>query len=188
MTVEVAGDPSTVKLTHTVKVSLRTRDGNEARLRHASVQAQLQERWAAARKGAVSLSHKDIMALAGVWYRDLVMTHQDEPGDADNWEVYQDLLGEGLAYFDPDGDGIEQEAYDPRRGVSVLSQHFNIDDFLSARGLKLDQPSRTKLIEYVAAAPVQGAETLKRRAHGDYAPDEVAKRFQFGSQNGRASL
>ena len=37
--------------------------------------------------------------------------------------------------------------------------------------------SRTKLIENVAVALVQGAETLKRRARGDYGPDEIAKRF-----------
>ena len=56
VTVEVAGQPSTVKLVPIFKVSLRTKESVEARLRHASVQAQLQERWSAARRGAVSSS------------------------------------------------------------------------------------------------------------------------------------
>jgi hypothetical protein len=42
------------------KVSFRTKAAREARLRHASVQAQRQERRAAARDGSVSLSYKDI--------------------------------------------------------------------------------------------------------------------------------
>jgi integrase len=54
---------------------------------------------------------------------------------------------------------------------------FNIDEFLAARGLRVDEVSRIKLIEQVAIALVLGAETLKRRAHGDYGLDEVVKRF-----------
>ena len=177
VTVDVAGQPSTIKLVPIFKVSLRTKEDGEARLRHASVQAQFQERWAAARKGATSLSFREIEALAGLWYYDLVATNQDDPGEADNWSIYQDLLGDGLAYFDPEGDGVTREPYDPKQGVRILSTHFKIDDFLAARGLNLDQASRTKLIERVAFALVQGAETLKRRADGDYGPDEVAKRF-----------
>jgi hypothetical protein len=78
--VDVEGVASTVKLGSLVKVSLRTKDAAQARLRHASVQVQLQQRWAAARKGAVSLTHKDLVALAGEWYRDLVHEHHEEPG------------------------------------------------------------------------------------------------------------
>lgn len=70
--------------------------------------AQLQERWAAAKCGAVSLSHKEITALAGIWYRDLVMDHQDEPGNIGDWTLYQDFLRDGLVYFDPEGDGIKR--------------------------------------------------------------------------------
>jgi hypothetical protein len=71
-TFEVAGTESTVKLAPIFKVSLRTKDAGEARLRHASVQAQVQERWAAARDGAVSLTNKEITALAGIRYRHLL--------------------------------------------------------------------------------------------------------------------
>jgi integrase len=183
--VEVAGSTSTVKLTPIIKVSLRTKDRGEAQLRHASVQAQMQERWSAARSGATSLSAKDIEALAGDWYRDLIATHEDDPGDVDGWGVYQDFLYEGLAYFDPDGDGIEREAYDPKQGARVLARQFNIDGFLVARGLNLDQSSRAKLVERVAWALVQAAETMKRRADRDYGPDETVKRFPVWHPKGR---
>jgi integrase len=185
-TFEVAGAESTVKLAPIFKVSLRTKDAGEARLRHASVQAQLQERWATARDGAVSLSYKEIMALAGLWYRDLLVDHQDEPGDADNWATFQDFLRDGLAYFDPDSDGTEREPYDPKQGLRVLSRWFNIDNFLAARGLNVDHQSRTRLVEHVAIALIQGAETLRRRADGDYGPDEVAKRFPIWEPTKRA--
>jgi integrase len=177
VTVEVAGHTSAIKLTRTIKVSLRTKERGEAQRRHASVQAQMQERWSAARSGATSLSARDIEALAGDWYRDLVATHEDDPGDVDGWDAYQDFLYDGLAYFDPDGDGIECEPYDPNQGARILARQFNVDEFLIARGLNLDQSSRSKLIERVAWALVQGAETLKRRAERDYGPDETIKRF-----------
>jgi integrase len=177
VTVDVAGEPSTVKLAPIFKVSLRTKDAGQARLRHASVQAQLEQRWAVARTGAVSLSHQDIHALAGIWYRDLVATNEAEPGEAETWSIYQDLLGEGLVYFDPDGDGVEREPYDPQEGARTLSRYFNLDAFLEAQGLNVDEPSRTKLTGKIAAALVLGAETLKRRADGDYGADKTAKRF-----------
>jgi integrase len=177
LTVEVAGSGSTVKLAAILKISLRTKDPSEARLRHVSVQAQLEQRWAASRTGVASLSHKEVQSLAGIWYRDLVSTHEDEPGEADNWSIYQDQLGDGLAYFDPEGDGIECEPYDPKHGIRILSQHFNIDEFLAAQGLNVDEPSRVKLVESVAIALVQGAETLKRRADRDYGPDETINLF-----------
>ena len=177
VTVDVAGESSTVRLAPIVKVSLRTKDNAAARLRHASVQAQIEQRWAAARTGAVSLSHQDIHALAGIWYRDLVATNESEPGEAETWSIYQDLLGEGLAYFDPEGDGVEREPYDPQEGTRVLSRYFNLDAFLEAQGLNLDETCRTRLTGKVATALVLGAETLKRRADGDYGADETAKRF-----------
>ena len=75
MTVEVAGEASIITLRPTTKVTLRTKDDSAARLRHASVQLQMEKRWQAERGGVVSLSHRDIHALAGVWYRELISTH-----------------------------------------------------------------------------------------------------------------
>jgi hypothetical protein len=114
LTVDIAGDGSAIKLAGTIKISLRTKDEGEARLRHASVQAQVQQRRAAARNGATSLSHREILALAGEWYRDLVSTHEDDPGDPEDWAIYQDLLGDGLECF--------QLEDNPKQGVRVLSR------------------------------------------------------------------
>ena len=45
MSVDVAGTTTTIKLAPILKVSLRTKDIGEARLRHASVQQQFERRW-----------------------------------------------------------------------------------------------------------------------------------------------
>ena len=64
-------------------------------------------------------------------------------------------MGKRLAFFDPESDGIHREPYDPKRGVRILSSHFNIDNLLAAHGLDLDHQSRTRLIEHVAGAFIQ---------------------------------
>jgi hypothetical protein len=76
--------------------------------------------------------------------------NQDEPGDADGWATYQGFLRDGLAYFDPESDGIECEPDDPKQGLRILSRWFNIDNFLAARRLNFDHRSRMRLVEHVA--------------------------------------
>ena len=62
LAVAVAADGSTVKLAYSLKICLRTKDEGEARLRHASVPAQVQQRWAAASTGATSRSKHEMLA------------------------------------------------------------------------------------------------------------------------------
>ncbi|SDR63796.1 Site-specific recombinase XerD [Rhizobiales bacterium GAS113] len=177
LSLRVGGEDRTVTLSEFAKVSLGTKDNGEAKLRHAAVQSQLQERWAAAAKGPVSLSHEEIMALAGVGYRDLVSEFRSDPGDSEGWEVYQEQLTDALAHFDETSDGVTREPYDPKTGTRELSRHFDLDQFLGARGLSLDEPSRLKLLQQLAYAQVLAARTLERFAHGDYSADRQAERY-----------
>jgi hypothetical protein len=178
VSVNIGREESTIRLSEIVKVSLRTKSDGEARQRHSSVQAQFEQRWAALRASAVALSHREIMALAGQWYSDLVSAHQDEPGEADGWVEYLDKLREGLAYLDPESDGLERpEVYDPEKGVRLLSKLIHVDDFLGAKGLSVDDDTKTKLVEQIAVALTLGARTLIRRANGDYRPDKAALTF-----------
>ena len=188
ISVEVGGQTTRVKLNSHIKVSLRTKHAAEARPRHASVQSQLEQCWAAERNGAVSLSHKEIMALAGLWYRQMVADHEDDPGDAADWEVYQGLLADGLAYLDPDSDGVSSEPYSPRDGIRLLIRHgVHIEPVLEARGLKVDEATRLKLIEQVAISLCMAAETLIRRASGDYGPDRYVERYPVWTRSKPAS-
>lgn len=168
LTLDVAGDSSTIRLNGWIKVSLRTKDVREARLRHASVQAQLQMRWQAARIGEQTLTNKQIHEIAGSWYRDLVREHEDDPGDVEQWVLYQDLLS----------DAADED--NRSRAARQLSRLIHLDPWLEARGYNLALESRERVVLAISAALFSGADTIKRRASGDYGPDEKLKSFPVG--------
>lgn len=179
LTVVVAdGVVSKIKLgTGPVKVSLQTKDIATAKARHAAVEAHLRQRWDAVRRGPVELSHRQILALAGEWYRALVGRHEDEPGNEVGWDTYRDVLIDGLQYLDPESDGFDAPAYDPDRGHRLLAGVIDVDAFLSERTLVVTETSRLALLHQMALAHLAGASTLIRRAGGDYGRDRVAERF-----------
>jgi len=187
ISIDVAGSPATVKLGQVVKVSLRTKDNKEARLRHSSVQSQLEQRWASANGRPVALTQREISGLAGIWYRDLVLTHQDDPGSIEGWEAYQDLLYDGLAAFDKSSDGIEREPYRPKEGYRRLATCFDLNDFLGRRGLTITDESREALVQEVAWALINASATLIRRAGGDYGADKFVQRFAEPPKIGKAA-
>jgi integrase len=170
-TLDVAGGATTVRLNGWIKVSLRTKDVREARLRHASVQAQIQSRWQAARNGTQALTHKQVLEIAGEWYRDLVRDHEDEPGDVEQWELYQELLSDAA------------DEPNRTRAAQGLSKLIHLDPWLEARGYNLDQETREKVLLAVSAALFSGAETIKRRAGGDYGPDEKLQFYPVSKRN-----
>jgi hypothetical protein len=165
LTLDVAGAASTIRLNGWIKVSLKTKDLREARLRHASVQAQVQSRWQAARDRTQALTHRQVHEIAGAWYRDLVRDHEDEPGDVEQWELYQELLSDA--------------ADEPSRSQAArrLSKLIHIDPWLEAHGYNLDQESREKVLLAVSVALFSGADTIKRRAEGDYGPDDKLQSY-----------
>ena len=61
LTIRVAGSDRLVVVRDIIKVTLGTKETGEAKLRHAAVQTQLQERWAAARKPPLTLTHEEVM-------------------------------------------------------------------------------------------------------------------------------
>jgi hypothetical protein len=76
-----------------VKRSLKTKDPALARKRHAAVAAEIEAQWSLLASGGsplgtpapVRLTHKQIVALSGEFYRQTVAAHEDEPGEADWW-------------------------------------------------------------------------------------------------------
>ncbi|MGD9803443.1 MAG: DUF6538 domain-containing protein [Hyphomicrobiaceae bacterium] len=185
--VDVAGLTSTVKLGPTVKVSLKTKDIAEARLRHSSVSAQVEARWATARQAPAGLSHREIHEIAGEWYRDFVGQHEDEPGPTEQWSIFQDLLLDGAAYLDPTSDGVESAPYHPRQAERILEPHIKLDPWLERHGYSLDKKTRADLLTAVASALIKAAQTLERRSEGDYSPDPVEARFPVRRSGNRSS-
>lgn len=174
LTLDVGGAASTIRLNGWIKVSLRTKDLREAKLRHANVQAQVETRWAAARNGTQALTHRQVLEIAGAWYRDLVREHEDDPGGVEQWEMYQEILSD--------------TADEPNRSRAAqrLSKLIHLDPWLEARGYNLDQETREKVLLAVSAALFSAAGTIKRRADGDYGPDEKLRSYPVSERTTRS--
>jgi integrase len=142
------------------KRSLGTKDPAEAKRLHAEVAAEVERMWQGLRRGPQVLMQKQIVALAGEVYRDWVEAMSDEPGETVIWDHVLRLQRQARAA------GKLAEWWKP-----------SIDELLLKKGLVIDEASRTRLVEEVDKAFVQGSELLRRRSMGDYRPDPDGTRF-----------
>ncbi len=144
-----------------VKRSLGTKDCAEAKVRHTEALAKLHREWAARRKGPQPIPHQQLVALAGVVYREFLTTAPEEPGSAAMWEHIVRI-----------GENAMQNRDEAERwyGPSVTKA-------LSDEGLLPDTHSRQRLLEETHRAVLLAAEQKKRQAGGDYGPDPNAERF-----------
>jgi integrase len=147
--------------------SLRTKDRKEALLRHLEVSLEVARHWEALRSPAASLSQKEIMALAGVYYRETVAGIEEEPGLPETFSHWLRLDREAA-----DAGALE-------RWVGPCA-----NDLLRRQGLHIDAPSRARLLSALNGASIQAAEHLKRNAEGDYGHDPKASRFPEWSPKG----
>ncbi len=176
LSLRVAGRDRTLTLGPIIKVSLATKDRAEAKVLHAAVQTQLQDRWATARRIA-ALTHEEIAGIAARAYRDLVTMFRADPGRANGWEAYEDQLSEPLQYLDEESDGITSEPYDPKHAARELSKLIDLDQMIGVSGLGLDMATRLKLLVAIAEAQIAAAQTLREFAEGDYRPNKSASRY-----------
>ena len=137
-----------------VKVSLRTRDVTEAKRLHAEMTVKVAREWQLLNAPDTELSHKQISALAGQAYREIVEPLGDDPGSPETWLHVERLTNEA-------------------RTAGKLEQWIGgiIDPILASNGLKVGTYSRTRLIEATDAAIVRASQQLHRYASGDYSPD-----------------
>jgi len=142
------------------KVSLGTKDPGDAKVAHAKVSAEVANRWKALRSKPEPLSHRQIVALAGEAYHELVHAVGDNPGAPEVWTHVLRLQFEAQAFE-------QQEVW---MGPQV-------DALLQRKGISADPDSRRRLIEEVDKALIQAAALLKRNAEGYYQPDPDADRF-----------
>ncbi len=142
------------------KRSLDTKSPAEARVRHAQVSAEIEAKWASLRKGVVVLTQKQVVALAGEAYAELVARFRDEPHEASIWEA---VLKTKASW----------------RSADKLEKWIgpSVDELLVRKGLVVDSSSRSRLLIAYHDAVVQAVTLLKRHAEGDYTPDPLANRF-----------
>jgi hypothetical protein len=121
------------------------------------------------------LSQRQIRALAGRWYREMLAQHGDHPGDASGWEVARDELIP------------EKTEEEWRRGVLGLDAgeeaRFEASRFvrrehaalIEAEGLQLDDRTASALLEQMAEVYWQFCSNMIQRASGDFRDDTFAE-------------
>jgi len=160
-----------------ITLSLGTADPAKAKAAHARIAADVEALFATLRAGPQRLTQKEAVALSGEVYRGLIAAHEDDPGEVERWvkaEVENLKAEAGLLDSDP----LKNEPEAERRLRSrerLFGQQ--ITALLQSKHLWIDEDSRTRLLDQVAAAVRQGNLVLMKRAIGDYTPDPDANRF-----------
>ena len=160
------------------KLSLRTRDPGEAKAAFVRELANMEARWARLRRGAVTVSHKEAVAIAGEIYREFVAANEDNPGD--RTMVLGRVLADAVAARDPGTRVIR--AGNPEITQSLLDrlgdQHrARVQQYLAARGEVVDAESFERVLTQVNKAMLQAREHVLRMADGNFRPDPDADRF-----------
>jgi integrase len=165
------------------KISLRTRDPDEARIEFARISLEVEERWRRLSAGLRSLSEREAAGMAGEIYRVMVEEHGDNPSSMPGRSLAlmldQAAIRPGSIQMVPFGNNPD--------AVKVLTERLfanraeqnaqRIDDWLKTRGLLLDPESRKMVSVAVDKAILNAREHLARMAGGDYSDDPAASRF-----------
>ena len=118
------------------RISLGTKDLREAKRRYPEKAAEVEAALARAGGGPLSLTNREVYALAGIWYRRMLDEYEAEPGDPLGWDVWADEL---------------RDAYHDDRVAAVIRPQ--VDDLLKREGLIIDEPSRSALTKPCWSTP-----------------------------------
>lgn len=149
----------------------------------ATITGRIEALRAAARGEGRGLTHREAHGLAGQWYGWFVARHQDEPGEPERWEHLHEqleearlrLAGQSVGAPDEDDEGPASPA--ARRHVrATVTELGNVSTFLGERGIRLEQAATEAFLDIVEGELAAAAHALRRRANGDYTPDERAER------------
>ncbi len=132
-----------------------------------------------------SLTQRQAHALIGRWYDWFTAAKGDEglavEAVDDIYERYRAVIESGIRSFDPVLD--ENEDYQERTPVhavhvrAFVTAFSEIDPFLVAEGVSLTENARCALVDTLESDFVAALGLLRRRAEGDYSPDEHLKTF-----------
>jgi integrase len=175
-----AGDERIIvsaKIGNEVVFSLRTEDPSLITLRHGVALQQFERACAAYREGPRGLTQRQCVALAGILYRDLNASFEDEPIDANWWRIVAEVAERVLT--PPPGPSLMIEAYPGEAQIVGLEKFVGpwVDPILSREGVIVAVEDRPKLLHAFARALIKTANKLKRNAEGDYSPDPAASHF-----------
>lgn len=173
VTVTVDEFSCVVKIGEYIKVSLRTKEPAEARRRGREAEEEFSRIWLSFENGTVSLTLKQITALAGEMYHTIRKVLEDDPGEAAQW-----------AQRRRERDVVQrQTAKHPLRALMIGARSLEarlgswVDGALAEKKLSVDERTRTRcLVEFDRMAG-DLALLLERRGKGDFSLDDVGDRF-----------
>jgi len=164
------------------KVTLKTRDPAEAKIAHAKVASEIEQRWRRLAAGAQSLSQKTAEAIAGEIYRSMVAEHEDNPSQVERGVsafLVDKAVVTGSAKITLAGKSVESSKALLEKVLASRSagNAKRIDRWLNSRGWILTLESRNLVDKAVETAILQARAQLYRMHKGDYRPDPDADRF-----------
>lgn len=154
--------------------SLETKNQRRAAVLCAALSLELEEEWETALRARsalptngprTSLSHKQVLALAGDAYREYVAEHDDEPGTVEERKA-------ALAVHERRGRPLIRH-----KNYKLYAYWQPILSFLDRRGLRLESESLERFAEAFFAARGSAEVDLLKNADGDYTKSEAAAAF-----------
>jgi integrase len=167
-----------------VRLSLRTDDPGEVKVRLAAVDAYLENVWRALREDApVSLTHRQATALAGELYRAwangegreraIAIVHTPGVGWQREYNTHVSDAEWEAVLGNWEKIGATSEPSDLEKPLGPI-----VDRLLLAKGIKrVDEPTRSIILPAFWQALRDAFESRKRNVEGDYSPDAKSGRF-----------
>jgi integrase len=150
--------------------NLATRDKREALARAPAALAKLKAKLDLVRAlhadGPKHLTHREVRAIAGEWYREAVGMNEDNPGPFEGWDAERDDLLGARTFPDGDPDDGRRPDYAPDR--KALEEARAV---LAARKTVATDASVEALAVALWEARLHFSALMMRRAQGDYGPD-----------------
>jgi hypothetical protein len=153
-----------------IKLSLGTSDTKLARIRCQEENVKLERMWHehVHGKAYAMLGQRQIVALAGEFYREMVAAHRDNPGKPADWEAAMSL------------DSSRKKrlmTLQPRVIHYRFTFEKEVNEFLNGHDLSLSGETFDAFVSAYLEAKEQAAKHLMQNAAGNYRPDPNAERF-----------
>jgi hypothetical protein len=131
-----------------------------------------------------SLTYRQKHALIGRWYNAFIAQQEAVPltaeGAEDIFDAYTRAVDSGYSVLDerdlPE-DTKERSPKHAARVRAIVAAHSDIDAFLLSEGVRLDEAQRCDLIDTLEGDFVAALGILRRRAEGDFSPDDRLRKF-----------
>ena len=150
----------------------------------AQITSRIEALRAKAADSEIRLTPRQISALTGQWYAWFVDQHSDEPGEPEDWDSRDEMLTAVYDRFNIGFPGDDREtigAAAKRHVHAKLVEMGKVETFLAEHSQKLDVETRSAFLDVLELEVPAAFGLLRRRAGGDFSPDERLARFALAS-------